>query len=265
MNTYFLDKRLRFRIFRLFVITAAVLWFFHPGNHIAQAQESQGLDLSLSRDFGFSSGTGKIQGTFSMKVSSSIALQKVVFYIDDTAIGEDKQAPFQFQFTTSNYSLGEHTIHARGYSAQGQEFSSNEIRVQFVSADEGWQTALKIAIPILALTLGAMILSFAIPFMIRRGKTNQVTLPERYGIFGGAICPKCHLPFNIPVIKINLMMGSLAPCPHCGKWSIVQRVSPTEFKTALEAAKAEQNLEVTSNHSEEASREEIEDSRYMDL
>ncbi len=246
-------------------ILSASLWFGNSHIPTVYAQESNTLVLSLSRDFGYSSGTGKIQGTFSMKVTCPVDLQKVVFYIDDKAIGEDNQPPFQYQFDTENYALGEHTLYALGYSKDGKEVSSNEIRAQFVSADEGWQAALKIAVPILGLSLGAMIISFALPFLFRRNKSNRTMLPESFGILGGAICPKCKLPFSLPLYKINLLFGALTPCPHCGKWSIVQRASPAELQAALNAAKSQQNPDIPIAQSEETIKKEIDDSRYMDL
>ncbi len=265
MNTKFIHKTKWLRTAFLIGALLIGVWLFIFQYQVVHAQENQGLVLSLSRDFGYSSGTGSIQGTFSMKISTSLDLQKVVFYIDDQAIGEDTQAPFQFQFSTSSFSLGDHTIHALGYTSDGKELSSNEIRVQFVSANEGWQAALKIAVPIIAVSFGAILISFALPFLFRRGKSKTMALPERFGLLGGAICPKCGLPFNIPFMKINLLMGSLLPCPYCGKWSVVRRASPAELQAALEAAKAQQNPGVSLDQPEETSKKEIDDSRYMNL
>ncbi|MBN1536846.1 MAG: hypothetical protein JW908_08955 [Anaerolineales bacterium] len=242
-----------------------VVWVIQPNNIIALAQGNRELDLSLSRDFGYSSGTGKIQGTFTMKITSAIDLQKVVFYIDDTAIGEDSQAPFQFQFSTTNFSLQEHTLYALGYAAEGNEYASNIIRVQFVSAEEGWQAAIKIVIPIIAIVIGAMLISFAIPLVFRRGKSPPTALPQKFGLLGGAICPKCKQPFNIPLLKINLLTGSLLPCPYCRKWSIVRRASPTELQAAWAATQTERNPDKFSDRPDEISKKDIDDSRYMDL
>ncbi len=71
------------------------------------AQSDSELQFSMSRDFGYASTNGKdIQGTFSMKVSGPEDLVKVIFFIDNAAIGEDTEAPFRFQFNTDNYPLG---------------------------------------------------------------------------------------------------------------------------------------------------------------
>ncbi|MFM8321608.1 MAG: Ig-like domain-containing protein [Chloroflexota bacterium] len=101
----------------------------------AGAQAADGLTLRLSRDFGYASGSGKIQGTFSMKVSGPDDLQKVTFYIDDQALGDDSEAPFQLRFHTDNYALGEHRLYAAGVTAGGVELRSNEIYAYFVTAD----------------------------------------------------------------------------------------------------------------------------------
>jgi len=265
MNNYLSKK-----VYRLFtpiviVILSPLLWSWGPYFHHTNAQESQMLVLSLSRDFGYSSGTGNIQGTFSMKVTTDIDLQKVIFFIDDNAIGEDDQPPFQFQFQTDNFALGEHTMHALGYTYDGKEYASNEIHAIFVSEDEGWNAALKIIVPIFSLVLGALLISFAVPWIFHRGKPHRIILPERMGILGGAICPQCKLPLNIPFLKINLLVGALLPCPHCGKWSVVRRVSSHDFQAAIEAAKIQQYTDNSITQSEDQMNKAIDDSRYIDL
>lgn len=263
MNFY--QKYQRSPVILASVILLTLFWVGNKHLFNAYAQENQTLVLSLSRDFGYSSGTGSIQGTFSMRVSAEIDLLKVVFFIDNLAIGEDTQPPFQFQFNTDNYGLGEHTIHAVGYAVDGKEYASKEIRADFVSSDEGWQTALKIIIPVFGLILGAMLISFALPWILRGGKPKQIILPDHFSILGGAVCPKCKLPFNIPFLKINLVTGSLLPCPYCGKWSIVRRASSAHLQAALEAAKIQQNPDISKTQSENSIKKEIDDSRYIDL
>lgn len=254
-----------FDIIILSVIISIGFWVSQLSFLVVHAQEEAGLVLKLSRDFGYSSGTGKIQGTFSMKITSSMNLEKVVFYIDDMAIGEDNTPPFQYQFNTDNFSLSKHTIHAEGYSADGRAIQSNVITVQFVSPDEGWQAAIKITIPIIGLVLLAILISFALPLIFRRGKPKQIILPKKMGGLGGTICPKCGLPFSIPFFKINLLFGSLLPCPYCGKWVIIHPVNKADFEVALLNAKSQQKSESSIHQSEEDLQKEIDDSRYLDL
>ncbi len=136
--------------------------------HPAAAQEEDGLSLRLSRDFGYSSGMGAMQGTFSMKASGPDNLVKVVFYIDDLEIGASSAAPFQLRFNTDSYSLGAHRMYAIGETQDGEQLRSNEIRAEFVSADQGFQAAGQILIPILAVIVIAMLFSWLLRFLRER-------------------------------------------------------------------------------------------------
>ncbi len=103
----------------------------------ALAQSNSALVLRLSRDFGFSSGTGQIQGTFTIHVTGPANLTRVDFLIDGQQIGAVTRAPFNLQFTTSSFSLGSHTISAVGYTSDGQELHSPVVTAEFVSAEYG--------------------------------------------------------------------------------------------------------------------------------
>ena len=234
----------------------------------AQADQEE-LSLRLSRDFGYSSGAGKIQGAFSMITTSPRNLLRVMFYIDGESIGEVTQAPFRLRFSTGDYPLGVHTLYALGYTGDGRELRSNEIRAQFVAAEEGWQAGLKIAIPLLAIVFGAMILSFVVPLVFNRGRASQLPLgaPRNYGIIGGAICPKCKRPFGMHFYGINLIAGKLERCPYCGKWSLVRRASPGQLAAAeaAELAQAEAQALAPPMSDEEHLKRELADSRFDDL
>ncbi len=254
----------------LALVIMALVWigmlFFPIIPALAQA-DSQ-LLLTLSRNFGFSSG-GRIQGAFSAKAAGPGNLQRVVFLIDGQTLGEDDQAPFSIQFHTGDFSLGEHTLSAVGYTSDGQELRSNDVRREFVSAEQGWRTGLKIAIPIIAVSIGVVLLSALLPVIFGRRKGAGVPLgtPRSYGILGGTICPKCRRPFGIHIWGLDILVGKIDRCPHCGRWSLVRRVSPEALKAA-EAAEldmAERNEGAPSVPPEEALRKELDNSRYLDL
>ncbi len=244
----------------------AILWF---ATLPALAQAQAELSLRLSKDFGYSSGTGKMQGTFSMKASGPDNLSRVVFYIDGKQIGEVSQSPFNLQFNTDNYALGVHTLSATGYTASGEELQSNEIKAEFVTASQGWQAALKIAIPIIVVAFGAMLLSALIPALTGRGKKSSLPLgaARNYGALGGAICPKCGRPYSRHIWGMNLMVGKLDRCPYCGKWSIARRATPQELKMAEEAElqMAQNESQVPAQSEEEKLRRELDNSRYRDI
>lgn len=232
------------------------------------AQDSDGITLSLKRDFGYSGG-GEIQGTFTLNATGSEDLDRVVFMIDDVVLGEDSQAPFRLQFNTGSYNLGLHTLRAIGFTAGGQELRSNEIRANFVTPGEGWQAAVKIILPVLAVVILAALLSAVIPVLSSRGKSSSVPLgaPRNYGLLGGAVCPNCKRPFVRHWWGMNIVVGKLDRCPHCGKWSVVRRAMSWEL-TAAEAAElelAQRSSPEPGLSEEERLHRELEESRFQDL
>jgi uncharacterized Zn-finger protein len=258
------SKSMKKHLLSILISTTIVLLFAVSA---ARAQSENELELRLSRDFGYSSGAGKIQGSFSMKVTGPENLSRVVFFIDEQSIGEDSEAPFRLQFSTDNYPLGLHSMSAVGYIADGGELRSNVIRAQFVPAEEGWQAGLKIAGPLLAIVFGAMILGFAIPILTgRENKNLPLGAPRKYGAAGGAICPKCGRPFALHLFGFNLGFSKFDRCPYCGKWSTV-RAKPLPELRAAEAAELETaNAAAPSLLSEEERlRRELESSRYENL
>ncbi len=190
------------------------------------AQTGQ-LTLRLSRDLGYGGFNGDIEGLFSMHVTGPVDLVRVEFYIDNMKIGEVIQTPFTLQFNTEDYQLGNHQLSASGYSNSGQEYRSNVIGTNFVPK----QSSMKIILPVLGVVLGAILLSTLVPLLTRRSKRLSTPLgaERNYGNGGGGICPKCHRPFVLPLFGAHLGFSKLAPCPFCGKWSLVRVESIDKF------------------------------------
>lgn len=247
-------------------VTLVIIASLSSGAH---AQDAAALDLGMSRTFGYSSGTGQIQGAFTLKARGPENLSRVEFFMDGRKMGEAAQAPFDLRFNTDDYAYGVHTIDATGFTTDGQGLQSNQIRTEFVSAQEGWQTTGKIVLPILGVIVLVAALSFVIPLVTGRGKTSRVPLgaPRNYGMLGGAVCPKCGRTFGRHIWGMNVVIGKLDRCPHCGKWSIVQRASPVELRQAeareLEMGQ-EEGLQPPQESEEEKLRKELEKSRYQD-
>jgi hypothetical protein len=235
----------------------------------ALAQADNTLVLRLSRDFGFSSGTGQIQGTFTIRVTGPADLARVDFLIDGQQIGEVTAAPFNLQFNTGSFSLGVHTLSATGYTAAGQALHSVEVTAEFVSASEGTKAATRIVIPIVVIALLAVLLSAVFPALLGRGKKSELPLgaPRNYGFKGGGICPKCKRPFSFSILSLNLPFYRLDRCPNCGRWGMVRVASLSELRKAeaaeLEEAQAGQLIPEASE--EEKLRKELDDSRYQGL
>jgi len=229
-----------------------------------QAQSDE-LSISFSRDFGYSSGGGDIQGLFSIKVSGPDTLTKVVFYIDDEAIGEDSEAPFKLQFNTDNYSLGQHAIYATGTISDDKELKTKTVHANFVSASEANQFVMRILIPVLGIIVVAVLLAVIVPMITgRKAIPLEPGTPRNYPI-GGAICPKCQRPFAVHIYGVNLGLGKLDRCPYCGKWSVVRRTSLQNLRAAEEAEleHAQETGQVQGMTEEEKLKKQLEDSKFQ--
>jgi hypothetical protein len=249
--------------FAILLILLFILSFGH-----AAAQESDQLGLRLKRDFGYSSGTGKIQGAFTLKASGPENLRRVVFFLDSEKLGEVSQAPFELRFHTDSYNVGMHTLYAVGYTLDGQEWRSNDIRVQFVSAEEGWQAGMRILFPMLGLIAAVMILSVVFSlFSARKVQSLPPGAPRKYGFSGGAICPRCSRPFALNMLSFNLGPGyKFDRCPFCGRWAMMRRRSPAELRLAEQAElQSAQSASVGREDEQENLRRELDDSRFQDL
>lgn len=95
----------------------------------AQGEE---LTLSLSKDFGSGGFNSDIQGTFTVKASGPANLEWVQFFLDETRLGEDTEAPFAIQFVTDNYPTGAHDFVAVGFTTEASNSAQKRL-VQFLS------------------------------------------------------------------------------------------------------------------------------------
>lgn len=235
----------------------------------ANAQTETPFALRLSRDFGFSNGSGQIQGTFTIRVTGPANLIRVDFFIDGKQVGEASAAPFNLQFSTGSFSLGNHTISARGTTQDGQVLETPVVTAEFVSAETGMKAAGKILIPILVLVGVAVLGSALFPALTGRGRRVQLPPgePRNYGIKGGGICPKCKRPFSFSIFAPNLPFYRFDRCPYCGKWSLVRVASLSDLRKAeaaeLEAVQSAQ--QVPEQSEDEKLRSELDDSRYQNL
>ncbi len=193
----------------------------------------------------------------------------VAFYIDDRAIGEVEEPPFQLRFNTDNFPLGDHTLHAIGITRGGKQLQSDSLHVRFVTAEEGWRAGLRIIVPLLVVVAGAILLAMVIPLLSLRGKKVELPAgtPRKYGVFGGAVCKNCGRPFSLHIYGLNAGLQKFDRCPYCGKWGLQKRVDLNTLKAAEEAELKAAGLNRSSGG--ESRVEDIEsaldDSRYIDL
>lgn len=229
------------------------------------AQDDTELRLTLRRSFGYASGTGDIQGAFTVKASGPQDLQRVVFYLDEQTLGEVDQPPFELRFHTESYPLGEHNLSAVGYTASGREVRSSPVKLRFVSAEEGFQTGMRIVLPLMGIVFGLVVLSF-VASIATAGKLKNLPpgTPRQYGAAGGAICPRCRRPFSRHFFSPNLLLGKLERCPFCGKWSILAAQPLTLLRAAEEAELQAAGDAIPQESEEERQRRALDQSRYLE-
>jgi len=247
----------------LFAIWAAV----GPAG-LAQAQ-NEGLSLRISKVIGFNNfGNTQIQGTFSLHASGPANLAKVTFLMDGNSIGEATQAPFNLRFITDSYPLGSHTLQALGTTSEGLELQSNPITANFVTAGEGWQAGLKIAIPLLGIVFGIILVGMVVTlFSARNQRKIPLGAPRKYGVSGGTICLNCGRPYAIHFLAVHIGVSKYDRCPFCGKWKLVKSIPLTELRAAeaAELVRAQESGQVPSEPELDKLHKELDDSRYQNF
>jgi hypothetical protein len=250
----------------LFISFILILIFLPVFSNQAQGED---LVLRLRRNFGYG-GSGEIQGLFSMIAEGPNTITRVVFYIDEQAIGEDQEAPFQVQFSTDSYPLGMHSLSATGFTEDGDELRSNIIQMEFVSAEAGWKAGLEIVLPILVILAVVVGLGILVTILTSRKRMNPAPgTPRKYGFSGGSICPKCSRPTPLHFMGLNLGTKKYDRCENCGKWSLMHSIPLAKLRQAeaeelTRAALEEDQASANLHRPEEKLRKELDDSRYLD-
>ncbi|MQC25860.1 MAG: hypothetical protein DWG76_00205 [Chloroflexi bacterium] len=241
-------------LFALLVVLLAT-----PGKARAQSNEP-GLVLRLSRDFGYGGRNNEIQGRFSMRAETSPSVVRVDFYIDDQLVHSQDTSPYRFNFNTNDFSPGTHRLYAIGETNSGAMLRSVEFTRVFLTASGARAATIGLVVPLLVILAALGAASALLPRLLWR---NQQHRPGNYGMAGGAICNHCGKPFARNSWMPNLVVGKLARCPHCGKWSLAARAHPDRLETAeAELALMEQSGQASAQDSKESLRRQIDDSQY---
>jgi len=235
----------------------------------APALAQSALNLTVNRDFGYNLGS-QIRGTFSMKASGPSDLTSVTFFIDGQPVKQVDAAPFAFQFQTTSYADGFHDLSATGVTAGGQTLTSPMRRFEFVSASQEQSGMGKIVLPILGIVVVLFVVILGFQFLaFRRRKREPVPLGthRNYGVFGGAICPRCGRPTPIPLGAMNLGFSRLAFCENCGRFGILHPVKLEQLRRAEDAELQDAKSQVTIPEptAEEKLKQQIDSSRYEDM
>ena len=241
------------------IIALCIVSLLFPGAVFAR-QEGQLLSLSLIRNFGFG-GLGKIQGSFTLRiVSPPDDLEEVSFYIDGELMEVVTQSPFQIKFHTSDFADGDHQMSAIGILKDGSARESNTVTKTFLSSNQAWSETQGVLVPLLVGVGVVTLIGIGAPLLL--GQKKKFSLGS-YGPAGGAVCPRCALPFSRSYLAPNMLVGKLVRCPHCGKFSILPGASSAILQEAEKRYSEEGNGPVVSK-SQEDIKKMIEESRFED-
>ncbi|MCP5096191.1 MAG: zf-TFIIB domain-containing protein [Chloroflexi bacterium] len=216
------------------------------------------ITFRLSRDWGYGSG-GNIRGRFSYRVSTPNNVAHVTFLINGEPIAEDNEAPFEYQFHTDDFPAGINKLSVSALTSDGQTLYSQEITRNFLTPDEESAITNKMWTWMIGGTVGIVLLIILGNIWIarRNGKSGKASIKS---VWGTAVCPKCSQPFGMHIWKLNLGLSTLDRCPHCRKWSRVQRATDEEIEAAFEATTTPSITSPLSQ--EEQLRKKLEDSRF---
>ena len=250
------------RLIRNVSIGLLLLLFLLTPNEMYAQEETEGIELRVQRIFGYRLGN-TLQGRIGLRVDGPEDLVRVAFYMDDEMIFEDGEAPYEYDFSTGEFSPGEHTLQAVGYTDGGRMLHSDIEMVTFLSADQASQGVRDILVPLLIGVVLLIAIVGAISALITRRKGPQQKIGE-YGPAGGAVCKRCGKPFSRHFLSPNLVVGKLERCPHCGKVAIVRRSTPMELKEAEERLLADMQKRdgPAEEDDEERLRRMLDDSRF---
>lgn len=228
------------------------------------AQESP-FSLRIMRDWGYGNGTD-INGRMSLSIKGEQALiQQVTFLMDGEVMATVTAEPFKVQFDTNTYEPGVHRMTAEVKTTSGETYSTNALVSNFLEKGETNQNMFKM----LVLVGGIAVLSIGIQFFMQKNTNQNPKYDEngrvQYGVFGGAVCPRCAQPFSRSFLGINLVGVRLERCPHCGKLVAARRASPDQLEMAERRSCPEIVEQASVKSDAEKKQEDYDDSKYTDL
>lgn len=202
-----------------------------------QAQDFE-YEIHVRKDFGYNMGSN-IQGRFSVSVlGEEENVAHVTFYIDNTVLQRVERPPFKYQFNTEGFDPGIHRLYADVQLIDGRTEKTSVVQYTFLSQKEASKQITTVLIGIGGAVVGTLLIVALIQGLVinRDGKPrHQSGTPRNYGLLGGTICRKCGRSFPRHIWGINLVVGRLDRCDHCGKWSMTIRATPKALRMAEEA------------------------------
>lgn len=218
----------------LFLIFIGLL--FIPFSSVSAQDEA--YRVRVRKEFGYG-WANEIQGRFSISLDGDETIvQQATFFIDDQILGTVSDAPFKYQFQTEDFEPGSHRLSAEVQLQDGSTQKTNAVVYEFLASKAANQQVTKLLLFIGGATLAVFLLGALIQSLVTKKtkpKEWKPGEPRNYGIFGGTICPRCGHPFPRHIFGVNLVVGRLDRCDHCGKWVMTTRATPSALRTAEEA------------------------------
>ncbi len=235
----------------------------------AQATESPTFNLNVHRNFGYGGGK-QIKGNFGMAVvGDTQRIASAIFRIDGQEMAVVTTAPFEISFETTDYPYGLHQLSVVVTDIDGTVYPSPAREFEFVTAEVEREAVVGIMLPTLLGVGGAVLAGVLIQFLVLKKKGVQPVepgTPRKYGLRGGAICPRCKRPFVLNFLTVNLLTRVYARCTNCGKWSVVRFASLAELRAAEKAELELDKPQLEPSPKSEAGqlKEKLDDSKYLD-
>ena len=149
---------------------------------------------------------------------------------------------------------------AEGNLKDGTVLGSNTVTKTFLSSDQAWSETQGIIVPLLIGVGVVSLIGIGGPVLLGRKKKF---IPGSYGPAGGAVCPRCALPFSRSYMAPNLLVGKLVRCPHCGKFSILPRANSAHLQEAERRYEGEGSSQIISEGKDDI-KKMIDESRFED-
>jgi hypothetical protein len=97
----------------------ALLLVFYLAAIVTSVEAKPTLNLNFYKDNGYGMGND-MNGEWTINTDVSSDVQYVEFYLDDQLQLNDSSTPYSWNFNTSSYSEGQHTIKVVAYDATGE-------------------------------------------------------------------------------------------------------------------------------------------------
>jgi hypothetical protein len=252
----------------LTIVLAACAQAVQQAEATAEPERVSEYRLNITRTFGSDTGTGKIRGTFELKViGDEGAIQQVSYRLDGQEMALLEEAPYAYKFQTQAYPEGDHTLSAVVATRSGVLIETTGRIFNFISSEEQFASMGRILGIVFGVVISMMLIGILMQFVVFRGKgLRSLALgePRNYGLMGGGICPRCKRPFAFHWFGMNLVTAKFDRCDYCGRLGPVKRSSLEELREAekSELAQAQPETPIAEKSKEEKLKEMLDQSKY---